>query len=83
MLIARARELTGLPDRLAMREIPEQVAALLASADHAYEADSALTVLVLELRSWAMYFGPEHPDTQIARGQPRHGPPERRPVGPG
>lgn len=56
VLITRTEQLHDQSDRAAIREIPEQVTALLAHAGDAYETDSALTDRVFYLRSWALYY---------------------------
>jgi tetratricopeptide (TPR) repeat protein len=51
----RARSLVGSPDRPAVRDLAEQVAALHATAGPAGEADDELARIMLRLRSWALY----------------------------
>jgi len=53
---AWARVLVGSPDRLAIRDVPEQVAALRnAVAGCGGESDAELAGALLSLRSWALY----------------------------
>jgi tetratricopeptide (TPR) repeat protein len=55
LLRKRARSLVGSPDRPAVRDVVEQVAALQAAAGPAGEADGGLAGTMLRLRSWALY----------------------------
>jgi tetratricopeptide (TPR) repeat protein len=55
VLRKRARSLVGSPDRPAVRDLAEQVAALHATAGPAGEADDELAGMMLRLRSWALY----------------------------
>ncbi|HXZ71784.1 MAG TPA: tetratricopeptide repeat protein, partial [Streptosporangiaceae bacterium] len=55
VLRSRAKSLVGSPDRPAIRDLAEQVAALQATADPAGEADAKLARMMLRLRSWALY----------------------------
>jgi tetratricopeptide (TPR) repeat protein len=55
VLRQRARSLVGSPDRPAVRDVAEQVAALHATAVPAAEADDELAGMMLRLRSWALY----------------------------
>ena len=52
----RARSLVRSPDRPAVRDIAEQVAALQDTAGPAGEADGELAGTMLRLRSWALYY---------------------------
>ncbi|HSS88065.1 MAG TPA: tetratricopeptide repeat protein [Streptosporangiaceae bacterium] len=52
----RARSLVRSPDRPAVRDIAEQVAALHETAGPAGEADGELAGTMLRLRSWALYY---------------------------
>jgi tetratricopeptide (TPR) repeat protein len=55
VLEARAEAVAGSPDRLAVRDIPEQVAALRnAVAGCRGESDAGLAGVLLRLRSWAL-----------------------------
>jgi tetratricopeptide (TPR) repeat protein len=57
VLDARARALRGSRDRLAIRDIPQQIAALQSNvAVPADTADEELTELLLSLRFWALYY---------------------------
>jgi tetratricopeptide (TPR) repeat protein len=55
VLRERARSLVGSPDRPAVRDVAEQVAALQAAAGPAGEAGGGLAGTMLRLRSWALY----------------------------
>ena len=55
VLRSRAKSLVGSPDRPAVRDLAEQVAALQATAGPAGEADGKLAGMMLRLRSWALY----------------------------
>jgi tetratricopeptide (TPR) repeat protein len=55
VLRSRAKSLVGSPDRPAIRDLAEQVAALQATAGPAGEADAKLARMMLRLRSWALY----------------------------
>jgi tetratricopeptide (TPR) repeat protein len=55
VLHARADAMAGSPDRAAVRDIPRQVTALLASAGPAALADERLASVMLRLRFWALY----------------------------
>jgi tetratricopeptide (TPR) repeat protein len=55
VLRSRAKSLVGSPDRPAIRDLAEQVAALQATASPAGEADTKLARMMLRLRSWALY----------------------------
>jgi tetratricopeptide (TPR) repeat protein len=55
VLHARADAVAGSPDRAAVRDIPRQVTALLASAGPAARADDRLAPIMLRLRFWALY----------------------------
>ena len=57
ILDTRAQVLVGSQDRLAVRDIPEQVRALQEKniASSASEANDELTTMLLELRRWALY----------------------------
>ncbi len=74
LLNARARALVGSPDRQAVRDIPEQVTALLDStAGFAGNADDEFTRTLLEARLWALYYLnelAESPLHAIAIGEP-------------
>ena len=50
LLEARARSLAESPDRLAVRDVPEQVTALARAANPASQADPALAKILLRLR---------------------------------
>jgi tetratricopeptide (TPR) repeat protein len=52
----RARSLVRSPDRPAVRDITEQVAALQETAGPAGQADGELAGTMLRLRSWALYY---------------------------
>ena len=52
----RARSLVRSPDRPAVRDIAEQVAALQETAGPAGQADGELAGTMLRLRSWALYY---------------------------
>jgi tetratricopeptide (TPR) repeat protein len=52
----RARSLVRSPDRPAVRDIAEQVAALQDTASPAGQADGELAGTMLRLRSWALYY---------------------------
>jgi tetratricopeptide (TPR) repeat protein len=70
----RARALAGSQDRPAVRDLPEQVAALLDNvAGTAGETDEELAGLLLRLRYWALYYLIELGDSApqaIAVGEP-------------
>ena len=55
LLEARAQALAGSRDRLAIRDIPEQVTALASAARPAAEADEELARVLLRLRFFALY----------------------------
>ena len=55
VLHARAEAVAGSQDRAAVRDIPRQVTALLASAGPAARADERLAPVMLRLRFWALY----------------------------
>ena len=56
VLAARARALSGSPERVAVRDIPEQVAALRdAVAENSGEPSAELTRRLLELRFWVLH----------------------------
>jgi tetratricopeptide (TPR) repeat protein len=52
----RAKSLVRSPDRRAVRDVAEQVAALQGTAGPAGEADDQLAGMMLRLRSWALYY---------------------------
>jgi tetratricopeptide (TPR) repeat protein len=52
ILEARAKAMAGSQDRIAIRDIPEQVAALL---ENASKGEEELTRILLRLRFWALY----------------------------
>ena len=52
----RAKSLVRSPDRRAVRDVAEQVAALQGTAGPAGEADDQLAGTMLRLRSWALYY---------------------------
>jgi Tetratricopeptide repeat len=52
----RARSLVRSPDRPAVRDLAEQVAALQDTASPAGQADGELAGTMLRLRSWALYY---------------------------
>jgi tetratricopeptide (TPR) repeat protein len=74
VLRARAEAVKGSPDRQLVRDVPEQVAALLeTTATIADEADEELTRTLLRLRFWALYHLNELGDTAeqaVAVGEP-------------
>ena len=74
VLEARAKALAGSNDRQAVRDIPQQVSALLDNvAGPEYAADEKLTRLLLRLRFWALYHLIELGDSTlqaIAVGEP-------------
>ena len=55
LLEARARSLAVSPDRLAVRDVPEQVTALARAADPASRADPGLARILLRLRFLSLY----------------------------
>ena len=55
LLEARARSLAESPDRLAVRDVPEQVTALARAADPASRADPGLARILLRLRFLSLY----------------------------
>ena len=55
VLDARASALAGSPDRAAVRDVPEQVAALRQAAARLTRASSELEAALLGLRLWALY----------------------------
>jgi tetratricopeptide (TPR) repeat protein len=56
VLLERAKALKGSPDRPAVMDFAEQVAALQETAAAADEADGELAAAMLRLRSWALYY---------------------------
>jgi tetratricopeptide (TPR) repeat protein len=52
----RAKSLVRSPDRRAVRDVAEQVAALQGTVGPAGEADDQLAGMMLRLRSWALYY---------------------------
>jgi tetratricopeptide (TPR) repeat protein len=74
VLKARAEAVKGSPDRLLVRDVPEQVAALLeTAATIGDEADEELTRTLLRLRFWALYHLNELGDSAeqaVAVGEP-------------
>jgi tetratricopeptide (TPR) repeat protein len=74
VLEARAEALAGSEDRVAIRDIPQQVSALLDNAAGAEgEADETLARVLLRLRFWALYHLIELGDSipqAIAVGEP-------------
>ena len=52
----RAKSLVSSPDRRAVRDVAEQVAALQGTAGPAGEADDQLAGMMLRLRSWELYY---------------------------
>jgi hypothetical protein len=52
----RAKSLVRSPDRRAVRDVAEQVAALQGTAGPAGEDDDQLAGMMLRLRSWALYY---------------------------
>jgi tetratricopeptide (TPR) repeat protein len=74
VLDSRARALADSPDRAAVRDLPEQVLALLYHvAGPAAQADDELARITLSLRFWALYYLNELGDSAsraIAVGEP-------------
>jgi tetratricopeptide (TPR) repeat protein len=74
VLKARAEAVKGSPDRLLVRDVPEQVVALLeTAATIGDEADEELTRTLLRLRFWALYHLNELGDSTeqaVAVGEP-------------
>ena len=73
LLEDRAQALAGTRDRLAIRDIPEQVTALASAARPAAEADEELARMLLRLRFFALYHLIELGDSAtqaVAVGEP-------------